>query len=74
MDRQFALATGSESVLVIAARTEEYFGRLAKGRQLMQRAIDSAKRNDKAGDAQWYEAISGWVEADYGYPERAQQL
>jgi eukaryotic-like serine/threonine-protein kinase len=73
MDREFALAPNSENVLVIAARTEEYFGRLAKGRELMQRAINSARRNDKAGDAQWYEAISGWVEADYGYPERARR-
>jgi tetratricopeptide (TPR) repeat protein/predicted Ser/Thr protein kinase len=71
MDRQFALAPNSENVLVIAARTEEYFGHFAKGRELQQRAINSARRNDKPGDAQWYEAISGWVEADYGYPERA---
>ena len=74
MDRQFALAGGSESVFVIAARTEEYFGRLAKGRKLTQQAIDSALRKDDRGDAQWYEAISGWVEADYGYLQRGQRV
>ncbi|HEX8881589.1 MAG TPA: tetratricopeptide repeat protein, partial [Candidatus Acidoferrum sp.] len=77
MDRQFAIAAGkpgSENVLVLASNTEKYFGRLAKGRDLMQQAIDSARRSDRSGDALWYETSSGWIEAEYGYLERARRI
>ena len=77
MDRQLAWAMGKPGVedelLAQAASKEIYFGRMRKGREVMQRAIDSALRNDKKQPAAYYEVDLAWLEADYGNSERARQ-
>ena len=74
MDRQIAWAAGKPGVeyffLSTAGLTEEYFGHLAKGQELTQRAIEAAERNDNRADAAWFKVNSGWIESEYGYLEQ----
>ena len=55
METQVAWATGKpgleDAVLVLQSDTEAYYGRLQKARELIQRAIDSAKRNNSKESA-----------------------
>ena len=76
MDRQTAWAVGKPDEDLFsfgAAGTEEYFGRLHKGRELTQRAIESARRNDNEEAAALYQVNAAWTEADYGNLERARR-
>ena len=78
MDRQIAWAVGKPGVeyffLSTAAHTEEYFGRLAKGHELTQRAIEAAERNDNRADAAWFKVDSAWIESEYGYLEQPRTI
>jgi Tfp pilus assembly protein PilF len=75
MERLVVWAIGKpgieDQILASAAESEEFHGHLGKARELIQRAIESARRNGKKGMATWYGVDSAWGEADYGYPERA---
>jgi tetratricopeptide (TPR) repeat protein len=75
MERLLAWAIGKpgieDRILASAAGTEGFHGHLGKARELIQRAIESARRNGKKGMATWYGVDSAWGEADYGYPEHA---
>lgn len=77
MDRQTAWAAGKPGMedlfLFDAAETQEYFGRLGKGRELIQRAIKSAQRNERKEAALVYEVSSARTEAEYGNSERARR-
>jgi hypothetical protein len=57
----------------LMSSTEEYYGRLSKGRELAQRAVESAKRNDEKEAAANHEIAAAQAEADYGNSERARQ-
>jgi eukaryotic-like serine/threonine-protein kinase len=77
MDRQVAWAANKPGVedafLASAAGAEEYYGRLRKGRELNQRAIESGKRNNRVEPAATYEVGAAWTEADFGIYARARE-
>ena len=77
MARQVAWGEGKPGVedtfLSLMASTEEYYGRLAKGRELAQRAVESAKRSEENETAASHEIAAAQAEADYGNSERARQ-
>jgi eukaryotic-like serine/threonine-protein kinase len=77
MARQVAWGEGKPAVedtfLSLMASTEEYYGRLAKGRELAQRAVESAKRSEENETAANHEIVEAQAEADYGNSERARQ-
>jgi eukaryotic-like serine/threonine-protein kinase len=78
MERLLAWAIGKpgieDSILASVAETEAFHGHLGKARELVQRAIESARRNGKKGMATWYGVDSAWSEVDYGYPEHARHF
>ena len=58
---------GEEDVILAAmADTEAYYGHLAKARELVRRAIESARHNDAAEAAAQYEAGLALREAAFG--------
>jgi serine/threonine protein kinase/Flp pilus assembly protein TadD len=77
MARQVAWGEGKPGVedtfLSLMSSTEEYYGRMDKGRELAQRAVESAKRNDEKETAASHEIVAAQAEADYGNSERARQ-
>jgi eukaryotic-like serine/threonine-protein kinase len=77
MARQVAWGEGKAGIedtfLSLMSSTEEYYGRLDKGRELAQRAVESAKRNDEKETAANHEIVAAQAEADYGNSERARQ-
>jgi tetratricopeptide (TPR) repeat protein len=77
MERQVAWAAGKPGVEDIlfstASATEEYFGHLGKGQELLRRAVESAQRSDEAETAGLYEAGGAQAQADFGNFERARQ-
>src|SRR6202043_2745159 len=77
MERQVSWAAGKPGVedvfLAYQADTEAFFGRLGRARELVRRAIESARRNDEKETAAAYEAGMAWTEADLGNTERARQ-
>jgi tetratricopeptide (TPR) repeat protein len=77
MDRQMAWGTNKPGVedrfLIVASGTEEYCGHLHRRRELTQRAIESAQRNDKKETAANYEVYAAWTEADCGNFARARE-
>jgi len=46
-----------DSFLIVASAKEEYYGHLLKRRELTQRAIESAQRNNKKETAANYESM-----------------
>jgi tetratricopeptide (TPR) repeat protein len=62
-----------DSFLIVASATEEYYGHLLKRRELTQRAIESAQRNNKKETAANYEVNAAWTEADCGNFARARE-
>jgi serine/threonine protein kinase/tetratricopeptide (TPR) repeat protein len=77
MARQVAWGEGKPGIedtfLSLMSSTEEYYGRMDKGRELAQRAVESAKRNDEKETAASHEIVAAQAEADYGNSERARQ-
>jgi eukaryotic-like serine/threonine-protein kinase len=77
MARQVAWGEGKPGIedtfLSLMSSTEEYYGRMNKGRELAQRAVESAKRNDEKETAASHEIVAAQAEADYGNSERARQ-
>jgi len=77
MAEQLAWATGkagSEDILLsVQSDTEAYFGRLAKARELSQRAVDSAKRADAKETAAIWEVNSALREAALGNAVQARR-
>ena len=63
---------GKEDLLWAAqADTEAWYGRSKKARDLTQRAMDSATRNDAKETAATYQAAAALLEVETGNPERA---
>ena len=63
---------GTEGLLLAAqADTEAWYGRLKNARDLTQRAMDSARRNDAKESAATYEALAALREVEAGSRERA---
>jgi serine/threonine protein kinase/tetratricopeptide (TPR) repeat protein len=77
MEQQVAWAMGKrggEDVLLDSkANTEAYFGHMARARELMRQAVDSAQRSGRKAFAATYEASFAWTEADYGNSEYARR-
>jgi predicted Zn-dependent protease len=77
MAEQFAWAAGkagSEDVLLSAqSDTEAYYGRLAKARELSERAVDSAKRADAKETAAIWQVNSALREAAMGNAVQARR-
>jgi serine/threonine protein kinase/tetratricopeptide (TPR) repeat protein len=77
MEQQLAWAAGkagNEDVLLSAqSDTEAYFGRLAKARELSQRAVDSAKRADAKETAAIWKVNSALREAALGNAAQARR-
>jgi tetratricopeptide (TPR) repeat protein len=77
ISRQMAWAANrsgvEDSFLGGASRTEQYYGHLRKGRELLERAIASALRNNRKEAASYYEVNAAWAEADYGNYSRARE-
>jgi len=59
--------------LALASDTEAYAGHVAKGRELIKRAVDSAVRTDNREVGAIYLAIAAQREAAYGRPADARQ-
>ena len=62
----FAVGVGPDGSV-----SEAYHGRLRKARELFQRSVESAKRNEALERAAGYRADLGVVEAYFGYPQQA---
>jgi eukaryotic-like serine/threonine-protein kinase len=77
MEEQLAWATGktgSEDILLSAqSDTEAYFGRLAKARDLSQRAVEAAKRADAKETAAIWEVNAALREAALGNAAQARR-
>jgi len=76
MERQLAWAAGKpeeDEFLAYQAFTEAFFGRMAKARELVRSAVESARRNDQSETAARYQVILAGMEADFGNSERARQ-
>ena len=77
MAEQLAWATGkpgSEDILLSAqSDTEAYYGRLAKARELSQRAVDSAQRADAKETAAVWEGNAAVREAAVGNAAQARR-
>jgi len=75
MDRIVSLAMGKPGIedrlLSNQADTETWYGRLKGARELTQRAMDSAKRNDATETAAGYQAEAALREVECGYGEQA---
>ena len=75
MARQMAWVANKPSVedffLDAASHTEDYYGRLHRGRKLTQSAIEAGQRNNREETAAGYEVGAAWTEADYGNFARA---
>ncbi len=74
MAEQLAWATGkpgSEDILLSAqSDTEAYYGRLAKARELSQRAVDSAQRADAKETAAVWEGMRRYAKRPSAMPPR----
>ena len=55
-----------DAILATMADTEAYYGRLAKARELIRRAVESARHNDAAEAAAQYQAGLALREAAFG--------
>ncbi|MGB2888944.1 MAG: hypothetical protein WBC04_14710 [Candidatus Acidiferrales bacterium] len=77
MQRQVAWAAGKpgaeDSLLAFASFTEEYYGHLGKGQELLRRAMESARRSDEKEAAALYETGDAQGQADFGNSKRATQ-
>src|SRR5260370_15211632 len=70
MARQMAWVANKPSVedffLDAASHTEDYYGRLHRGRKLTQSAIEAGQRNNRKETAAAYEVDASWREVSYG--------
>ena len=76
MQKQIDAATGKpgEDILFsFASDTEAFHGRLTKARELSQRAISSARRNDSPETAAAWQMNSALREAEFGNTERSRR-
>jgi tetratricopeptide (TPR) repeat protein/class 3 adenylate cyclase len=77
MARQVARAVGNLSgqdvLLSFQSDTEAYYGRFAKARELSQRAVESARRNDRDEAGAEWQLTAALREAEVGYSEPARQ-
>ena len=77
MARQMALVANKPGVedffLYAAFHTEDYYGRLRRGRKLTQSAIESGQRNNREEFAAGDEVDAAWTEAEYGNFPRARE-
>jgi len=77
MEKQQQWYTGRPSYegfgLALASETEAYAGHLVKARELTQRAVESAKRNDNAEVGAIRQANAAIREAAYGYANEARR-
>ncbi len=77
MERQLAWAAtrpGEDDMLLsIASDTEAFYGRLAKGRALSLRAVDSARRSDQKETAALWQMNAALREVEFGNAGRARQ-
>jgi serine/threonine protein kinase/Tfp pilus assembly protein PilF len=65
---------GAEDLLLLdQSETEAYYGRQQKARELLQQAVDSAKRNDAIETAALWQAIQAVWEAEFGNTAKARQ-
>ena len=75
MAQQVAWATGKpgteDVLLAMQADTEGWHGKLKNAHELMQRAMDSAQRNDAKESAAGYQAAAALREVESGNRERA---
>jgi serine/threonine protein kinase/Flp pilus assembly protein TadD len=77
MDQVVAQASGKpgmeDQLLMDAANTAAYFGRLTAARELSQQAVQSAIRNDQKETAAGYKAALAQTEAEIGNLNRSRQ-
>jgi eukaryotic-like serine/threonine-protein kinase len=75
MQRVFELTASQaqDGILAFQSDTEAYHGHLAKARELSQRAMDAARRNDDPDSAVGYSIIAALHEADLGNLQRSRQ-
>jgi serine/threonine protein kinase/tetratricopeptide (TPR) repeat protein len=77
MKRQATWATGrpgvEDNVLSFQSDTEAFFGHLGKARELSQRAVQSANKNDQKETAAEWQINAALREAEFGNPARAHQ-
>jgi len=77
MDQAVAQASGKpgmeDQLLMHAAQTAAYFGRLTAARELSQQAVQSAVRNDQKETAAGYKAALAQTEAEIGNFNRSRQ-
>jgi eukaryotic-like serine/threonine-protein kinase len=77
MARQMAWVANKPALedyfLGAASGTEDYYGRLRRGRKLMQSTIEAVQRNNRKELGALYEAGAAAMEADYGNFARARE-
>ena len=76
MQQQLAWANGRPelgSVIGFASDTEAYYGRLAKGRDLLHQAMDAAQHNDLKTAAALWKVYGALREAELGNSDKARQ-
>ena len=78
MARQVESAAGKQGAkdLLLSAQsdTEAFYGHLEKARELSERAVGSASRNDLRETAALWQMNSALREAEFGNLERARQV
>ncbi len=62
-----------DSILTVQSDTEAYYGRLAKARELTQRAIDVSRRNGSPESAAVWQINAALREAEFGNASEARQ-
>jgi serine/threonine protein kinase/tetratricopeptide (TPR) repeat protein len=71
---QAAQVSGAEDMLLsTASDTEAYFGRLSKARDLSQKAVAFAMREDRKETAALWQSNAAWREAEFGNQEMARR-
>jgi serine/threonine protein kinase/tetratricopeptide (TPR) repeat protein len=71
---QAAQVSAAEDMLLsVASDTEAYYGRLNKARELSQKAVAFAVREDRKETAALWQLNSAWREAEFGNPDPARK-
>jgi serine/threonine protein kinase/tetratricopeptide (TPR) repeat protein len=67
------VSAAEDMLLSAASDTEAYYGRLKKARELSQKAVAVALREDRKETAALWQLNSAWREAEFGNPDSARK-
>ena len=67
------VSAAEDMLLSVASDTEAYYGRLNKARELSQKAVAFAVREDRKETAALWQLNSAWREAEFGNPDPARK-